>query len=383
MHIQHFRANNATLLKKFYCFSSKLYSNNCYYVNPLKIQLLGHPLIKTPGILSVKHPFHEEAEIHFFILLDQNRPLARIACYTLNNNSQWSGVGFFGFFESIHSYAAFKYLFDYCMDWFKKKSVQKVMGPFNFSQEQSLGILIKGFDRLVSLNMPYTMDYYPEFFDRYGFAKEKDLLSYDIDPTTVMYERRYVRMGRIVDKVRRKHSVHMRAMNFDSKQGFANDIKNLVDIYNGAWKQNWAFSPIKLKDMLLEGEALKLFADPKLIQFFYVRSEIAGMFICLPNINQVLKPSKANDWAQILRIFLKRRKITAIRFWALGILDMYRGLGLESLMYYRFIEMVEGTAYKTTEASWVLEDNQPMNKAMQSLMGKQVKTWRVYKYTNL
>ncbi len=62
-----------------------------------------------------------------------------------------------------------------CENWIKSRSMDSLMGPFNFSTNHEVGFLIKGFDRPPAIMMPYTKSYYPNQLAGLGYRKEQEI----------------------------------------------------------------------------------------------------------------------------------------------------------------------------------------------------------------
>jgi GNAT superfamily N-acetyltransferase len=60
------------------------------------------------------------------------------------------------------------------------------------------------------------------------------------------------------------------------------------------------------------------------------------------------------------------------------VLKEFRGRGIDALLYWETMERAKKKGYNFGEASWVHEDNEPMNRAAQMMNGKKYKTYRVY-----
>jgi hypothetical protein len=67
-----------------------------------------------------------------------------------------------------------------------------------------------------------------------------------------------------------------------------------------------------------------------------------------------------------------------MRVITLGIKQKYQPLGLGALFYIEIVKRGPEAGYNSAEMSWVLEDNDQMNKAAKLLGGKVHKTYRVY-----
>ena len=87
-------------------------------------------------------------------------------------------------------------------------------------------------------------------------------------------------------------------------------------------------------------------------------------------------------WLQLLRLawyWKLCRDIKSVRIWGLGVIEEYRGTGVDALMYYEMIKKGLERGYVDVEMSWILESNDMMNRAVQMLGARVYKTYRVYK----
>jgi hypothetical protein len=62
----------------------------------------------------------------------------------------------------------------------------------------------------------------------------------------------------------------------------------------------------------------------------------------------------------------------------LGVLNQYRGNGVDAMMYYETAKAAAKKGYKFAEASWILETNDMMNRPIEMMGGKIYKTYRIY-----
>jgi hypothetical protein len=81
-------------------------------------------------------------------------------------------------------------------------------------------------------------------------------------------------------------------------------------------------------------------------------------------------------WAKFL---LGKRKIDQCRVLALGVRHEYRHSGVAAGLYLRHLEeaAVPG-GIVGGEMGWILETNEPMNRAMEGMGGEVVKRYRLY-----
>ena len=107
--------------------------------------------------------------------------------------------------------------------------------------------------------------------------------------------------------------------------------------------------------------------------------EVVGAALTLPDINQVLKHMGGRllpfGWLTFLR---RRRQIDRVRVFALGVKPEYQHWGVAAALYVRHIETAAEVGMPGGETGWILETNEPMNRAMEGMGGEVVKRYRLY-----
>ncbi len=372
-------------LKQFVRFPLKLYKNDPNYVAPMKMDLIGNRLLGVHGLLCDDHPFHKHGTVRYFMAENEKGIVGRLACcvndhYNTYHNTR---IGVFGFFEVIDDYDIAKSLLDKGIQWLQQVGMTDVLGPMNFSTNESLGLLIEGFDHYPFMETPYNKKYYQDFIERYGFMKEKDMFA-QLMPVkqTEQTQKRHDRLKRITERIKSTKNITIRPI--DLGKGFLDDIKLMRKIYTQAWNKNWGFVPITEEEMIHAAQNMKLVADKGLFHFAYVKGEPAGFIGSLPDVNEMIgsgmNPITGSDYFRVLMIFLKRRKVKRVRLFLFGILESYKKIGLDAVLYHEsFKNAHESGHYEECEISWLLEDNILVLRAGESMGAKQYKTWRIFK----
>src|SRR5690606_41723411 len=62
--------------------------------------------------------------------------------------------------------------------WLKEQGLQSMIGPVNFSTNETCGLLIEGFNGSPVMMMPYNPPYYLTLLENRGFRKQVDLRAY-------------------------------------------------------------------------------------------------------------------------------------------------------------------------------------------------------------
>ena len=106
---------------------------------------------------------------------------------------------------------------------------------------------------------------------------------------------------------------------------------------------------------------------------------VIGVGLTVPDANVVLKHMNGRvNPLTILKALYYQRRIKAARVIALGVVEEWRGRGVDALLYYETARAALSKGYQRGEGSWILESNVMMNRALQMLGGRVYKTYRVY-----
>jgi GNAT superfamily N-acetyltransferase len=103
----------------------------------------------------------------------------------------------------------------------------------------------------------------------------------------------------------------------------------------------------------------------------------------LPNVNEILLkarpgPSLLSSYLAAGRMLLGRRKVKLLRIFAMGVVEEYRNRGVDALFYYETVKRAIERGYTEAEASWILANNDMMNRAIEMMGAKVYKTYRIY-----
>lgn len=363
--------NGRRLLNRFIDFPYKLYKDDKNYVPELR-------LAQRDILNRKKNPFFRHAEAEYFIAINEKgNVVGRIAAITNEMYvKHWNeNYGFFGFFECVDNQEVANALFDSAVEWLKKKGVNGVYGPMNPSTNDQCGILIEGFDTPPYIMMVHNKSYYNALIDNYGFSKKMDLFSYHLSTKTVP-----VHMLNLAIKIEErlaKRGIIIRKVNFkDIKQ----EAVKLRYIYNKAWEKNWGFVPMTSLEFDKLVKDLRMVTTPDLVYIVEDKGEPVAFVACLPNINEVtIKIRNGRLFPfNFLKLISFKKKVKSLRVLTLGLIEKYRKTGIDACLYAKSFEGAKKLGYKEAEASWILENNLMMNRALENVNGKVYKKYRIY-----
>ncbi len=327
-----------------------------------------------------KNPYFEHAEVEYFIAERDGEPVGRISVQVDYRWDEFQGGSdaMFGFFESADDPEVTAALLGAASDWAKQKGRARLLGPMDFTTNDEIGILIEGYERRPMILEPWHPPYYRERIEAEGLTKAMDVLMWELQFGDLKEGERFDPSIHVAaEKALRDEGIVIRNMN---KRNMADEVRRFMDVYNEAWGDNWGFVPITDAEVEFQAKNLKQVIDEDWAFMAEKDGEVVGAALTLPDINQVL--AKLNGrllptgWLKFLR---GKGKIDQLRVLALGVKHDYRHSGVAAGLYLKHLETAAGPgAIPGGEMGWILETNEPMNRAMEGMGGKVVKKYRIY-----
>jgi hypothetical protein len=359
-------------LASFIDFPHDLNAGNPNYVPEL--------FIAQRDLLSPKHPFFAHAEKQLFLAYSDNKITGRIAAILNHNHNRYNNVneGFFGFFDCIDDIATAKSLFAEAEKWLRAKGVTgKIIGPVNPSTNETAGLLVAGFDTPPKVLMTYNQPYYQKLVEAAGFRKQIDVYAYLYDRQNFDDTRLRRVQSFLKERLDRKN-ITIRQVNM---KDFKNEAQRIREVYNSAWDKNLGFAPMSDKEFDYMAKDLKMILNKELCLVAEHEGKMVGFGAAIPNINEILITIKRGRLfpTGIFKLLTRKNKVQAIRIPLLGVIEGYRKLGIETFFYMAFIDyFIKNPQIREAEASWILENNLPMNKAIIDIGARLDKTYRIY-----
>ncbi|RYZ96053.1 MAG: hypothetical protein EOP47_24620, partial [Sphingobacteriaceae bacterium] len=263
-------------LAAFIDFPHDLYKNDPNYVPEL--------FIAQKDLLTT-HPFHKHSSLQPFLIYTDGKVTGRIAAILNNNHNEFNNAkdGFFGFFDCVNDAGVAKQLFDTAAQWLKEKSAETMIGPVNFSTNETCGLLVKGFDSPPMVMMTYNAPYYIELLEKAGLTKKVDLIAYKFGAEG--YDDRSTKLLDALQARLKRNNIVIRKINM---KDFKNEAKKLREVYNAAWDANLGFVPMNDEEFDYLAKDLKLILDKDFCLIAEQEGKIVGFALAVPDLNQVL-----------------------------------------------------------------------------------------------
>lgn len=355
-----------------------IYARDPNWVPPLRIAVR--------DMLDVnKNPFFKHAYMHPILATKDGKVVGRAVGVIDDSHNKYHGeqTAFFGFYETIDDQAVTDALLDEVAKWAKGRGMNTVRGPMSPSTNYECGLLVQGYQDSPNVMMTYNPSYYEKHLENWGLKKAKDLWAYDIDSKKVKFSDKLLAQA---EKLKQGGHVTFRTVRMNE---FEKEVDRILEIYNDAWEKNWGFVPMSPEEFRHMAKDMKAIVDPNLLLIAEVRGQPAAFALALPDVNQAFKkiPDGKLFPFGLLKLLWnakgpgRRKTIKRCRVLTLGVKKAYREVGVGPLLYAEYLQRGPAAGYPVGEASWILEDNVPMNRALQHMCGEKTKVYRIYDKT--
>jgi len=350
-----------------------IYAQDKAWVAPLFLERLEH-------LSEKKNPYFEHAKAQLFIAEKDGKPVGRISAQVdaLHQERYKDSTGMFGFLEAADDPAIFAALFKTAEDWLRGQGMKKALGPFSFSINDEIGLLIDGFETMPNMMMGHAPRYYQRRVEEQGYAKAKDVLAYEFDNVKGLPPT----MRKMVDRMMASGDLTVRPLN---KKNMASEIDIVMDIFNDAWSENWNFVPFTRAEVNNLANLFKMLLDAKAVQFASWKGEPAAFCLAIANINEWFQGLDGRvlpfGWAKLLPRVISG-KSRSVRVPLMGVKKKYQdgviGAGLALAAIRASSDHVISKGVTHGEYSWILEDNTRVRHILESMGSRVYKTYRVY-----
>lgn len=367
------RVDAAKGMEQFIRVPWQLYADDPHWVPPLNLDLQAR-------LSASRNPYFEHAEAAYFIAERDGKTVGRISAQVcqLAQQHHGEGTGHFGFFESEDSRDTARALFATAEEWLKSKGMRRLVGPFNLSINDEMGVLVDGFHRPAFAFMGHHRPYYDGLFVGEGFEKEKDVFAYYAN-----LERPYPRrIERALGEVSRDPRVRVRPMD---RGDIRREVRVMSEVFNDAWQGNWGHIPITHAEAEHLERTVRSYLGSDSVLFAEIDGRVVGFIVVLPNLNEFTRDLNGKlfptGWVRLLWR-MQFARCGSVRVPLMGLRREYQrsrcgaAVALKMIDQSRHNWLANGATF--CELSWILEDNAPMRRILEALGYVRDKTYRVY-----
>lgn len=333
-------------IKQFVNIQFELYKNNKYWVPPVKAAEIKSLMPDNPAL--------DFCDAHFFLAVKNGKCVGRIGAIINKSYNEKTGQKFgrINRIEFIDDYEVSEKLFQTAIDWFREQKMEYVHGPLGFTNLDTQGLLIEGFDYLQSIASVYHLPYYKDHFEKFGFEKENDWVEFRLS----ISEAPLNKAKRGANLVMKRYNVTL--LNFTSRSELKPYSKKIFEILNNAFQFLPYVSPLNEKMIKLYSDKYFNILNPKFVKIAEKDGEPIGFFVGLPSLSKAMQKTGGSLYPfGFMHVLKALKKPETIDMLLTGVLQDYQNAGIAVILIAALQDEMMKAGIKSMETTGIFETN--------------------------
>jgi hypothetical protein len=222
-----------------------------------------------------------------------------------------------------------------------------------FTDNDSTGFLVEGFEELPPIAGSYNPPWYNDFIESRGYVKEVDYVEYRITVPDSMPER----IRRIADLIKKRGKV--RVFNEKSTKALAKKWGHQIfDVLNETYSELYGTTLLDEQEIQYYIKTYLGQVDPEFIKLAAQDDRLVGFIIAMPNLSRAFQKAKGHLFPTgFIHLLKEMKKSNVLDFYLAGIRTEFQGQGIDVLMSYEMGLSALARGIKYAESNHELEDN--------------------------
>ena len=338
-------------LRRFARFNVQLYRNHPYAVPDLIRDTINSFRLSKNAAL-------EFCEAQPFIAVMDEKVVGRVAAIINHKaNEAWKvRTVRFGWIDFIDDIRVSQGLLDAVAAWGRERGMDRLEGPFGFTDFDPEGMLTEGFDLMGTMATIYNYPYYPEHMDKLGLKPSAEWVERHIPYNTL--PEKMERIGKIVLE---RYNLHIDRLEHSKSVEAKKYAHKLFHLVNEAFAPLYGYSAFS--DRQIDDFARKFvpLLDKRFAAFVLDSNDnlVAGA-LTMTSIARALQKAKGRlfpfGWWNIIKA-LKIKRSNIVEFLFIAVKPEYQNKGINAVPFSILNPTLANMGYRLGETNPELVDN--------------------------
>jgi hypothetical protein len=279
----------------------------------------------------------------------------------------------FGYMDCYNDPEVFHALVTKIENWAKQKGMNKIIGPFGFTDRDIEGFQISGFEYEPVILSAGNLEYMPDLLTKEGYQKELDAA---ITRLPLNFELPEV-YNRIYQRVTSRKDLEF--LEFTKTKQLKKYVIPVLKLTNEAYSEIYGFMPLDEKEMNDFAKQYVPLLDPRFVKIVAKGEEVIGYIVCLPNFYKGVQKSRGRLFPfgifHILRAMKNAKRLNPMLG---GIKPSYQKQGLDVFLAMKIFESAKKAGMTDIDTHLVNEQNKEMMAEFVRYGAYEIKRFRIY-----
>lgn len=337
-----------------------VYGPDSPYVSPLKGDL--------KRFLSAENPLVSGAgdgALTYFTAHHDGQILGRITAHLHGASNRIHNVkrGYFGYFDCADDRVVATALLTAAEGWCRAQGMTDIVGNFNLTAMQQIGVVTDGFDHAPYLDQTWSPPHIARLLADNGYAKTFPMATMEAGglqsaPDIAVGPKQQA----ILDNPDFAFAPVTRAT-------IRQRIEEARLILNASFAENPMFVPVSAEEFHFQAKDMRWVMDKRISAVLHYKGAPAGCIICVPDLNPFLKRIRSRIGLSTPWHFIRHRMANtrAVLIFA-GIMPELQGQGVNPVILRHVLMNAKAAGYTSVGNTWIADVN-PMSLAQADKAG--------------
>lgn len=261
-------------------------------------------------------------------------------------------------------------------EWGKARGMNRIVGPFGFSEMDIEGLLVEGFDYEPVVDSACNFEYLPELVAREGYVKDIDCVIYRHPLDAPMPET----FDRLYDRVVSRKAY--RFLEFTSRKQLRPYIVPILSLLNESFTKLYGFVPMDETEMTDMARRYLPMVDPRFVKVVTRDGRVVGFLVSMPNAYKGIQKSRGRLFPfGIFHILRALRRAETANTMLGAIHPDYQKQGLDLFLALSTFRTARKAHMKSIDTHIVMEQNGDMVAEFGRYGAYLIKRFRIYQKT--
>jgi GNAT superfamily N-acetyltransferase len=299
-----------------------------------------------------------------FTVHRDGRPVGRIvAClHDASNRRHGTRRGQFGFFDCADDPAVAAALLQAAEAWVAARGAEEIVGNFNLTAMQMVGVVTGGFEHAPYSDMMWTPPHIARLLERAGYVPFFPMRTFETDLTRVNAA------GLVGPKQAAILEDGAYTWHPITRRDFKARLEDARLALNDGFDRNPMFVPVSAEEYAFQAGEMMWVMDPRLSVVVHHQGQPAGAIVCIPDLNPMVRACRSRlaptaPWHFLVHRLTCDRAVIVYY----SVASRLQGAGLNGAMLSRLVTAAQSAGYRRLGTTWIADVNEPSLRQMRRL----------------
>jgi GNAT superfamily N-acetyltransferase len=258
--------------------------------------------------------------------------------------------------------------------WARNQGMERIIGPFGFSDKDPEGLQVEGFEHLPVIATATNAPYLEKLVTGEGYAKLTDCVVYRV-PVPASTPENYFRIG---ERIKERSGIQV--LGFSSRIKLRPFVMPVFRLINETYKDLLGFIPLTEKEMKKLADQYLPILDPRYVKLVLDAGQRPIAFvIAVPDFSEGLRQARGRLFPfGFLKVFASMKRTKQLDLLLGAVLPQWQGKGVTTLLAIELLKDVRSGGFTYMDSHLILETNRRMRAEVERIGGTVYKRYRIY-----